>query len=106
MEGMKQYPDKYFDLAIVDPPYGINIGKQGMGAGGGVAPHKNRSHAQIGGGGTSEEKRMRIGGCNLSTPKSTRLLMIATHQKPSISKNLNEWLKIQSYGGGTTSLII
>ena len=21
---MKQYPDKYFDLAIVDPPYGIN----------------------------------------------------------------------------------
>lgn len=22
MEGMKQYPDKYFDLAIVDPPYG------------------------------------------------------------------------------------
>jgi site-specific DNA-methyltransferase (adenine-specific) len=23
MEGMKQYPDKYFELAIVDPPYGI-----------------------------------------------------------------------------------
>ena len=22
MEGLKQYPDKYFDLAIVDPPYG------------------------------------------------------------------------------------
>ena len=26
MEGMKEYPDKYFDLAIVDPPYGIGIG--------------------------------------------------------------------------------
>ncbi len=25
MEGMKRYPDKYFDLAIVDPPYGIKI---------------------------------------------------------------------------------
>ena len=25
MEIMKQYPDKYFDLAIVDPPYGIEI---------------------------------------------------------------------------------
>lgn len=25
MEGMKQFPDKYFDLAIVDPPYGINL---------------------------------------------------------------------------------
>ena len=23
MEGMKQIPDKYFDLAIVDPPYGV-----------------------------------------------------------------------------------
>jgi len=23
MEGMKDFPDKYFDLAIVDPPYGI-----------------------------------------------------------------------------------
>ena len=23
MEGMKRYPDKYFDLAVVDPPYGI-----------------------------------------------------------------------------------
>ena len=23
--GMKEYPDKYFDLAVVDPPYGINI---------------------------------------------------------------------------------
>jgi site-specific DNA-methyltransferase (adenine-specific) len=25
MEIMAQYPDKYFDLAVVDPPYGINI---------------------------------------------------------------------------------
>lgn len=25
VEGMKHYPDKYFDLAIVDPPYGIDI---------------------------------------------------------------------------------
>jgi site-specific DNA-methyltransferase (adenine-specific) len=25
IEGMKQYPDNHFDLAIVDPPYGMNI---------------------------------------------------------------------------------
>ena len=25
MEGMGQFPNNYFDLAIVDPPYGINI---------------------------------------------------------------------------------
>lgn len=28
MEGMSQYPDKYFDLAVVDPPYGINADKK------------------------------------------------------------------------------
>jgi len=28
MIGMKHYPDGYFDLAIVDPPYGINIGTE------------------------------------------------------------------------------
>ena len=29
MELMKRYPDKYFDLAIVDPPYG-NIDAIGL----------------------------------------------------------------------------
>ena len=28
MEGMKRYPDKYFDLAVVDPPYGL--GEDGL----------------------------------------------------------------------------
>ena len=23
IDGMKHYPDKYFDLACIDPPYGI-----------------------------------------------------------------------------------
>lgn len=27
MDGMKEFPDKYFDLAIVDPPYGSGGGK-------------------------------------------------------------------------------
>ena len=26
MDGMAQFPDKFFELAIVDPPYGIGIG--------------------------------------------------------------------------------
>jgi len=35
MEGMAEYPDNYFDLAIVDPPYGIgmsggNVGYKGF----------------------------------------------------------------------------
>lgn len=37
MEFMKQVPDKFFDLAIVDPPYGIDINNQSQGKGGGVA---------------------------------------------------------------------
>ncbi len=27
--GLRHYPDNYFDLAVVDPPYGINISKKG-----------------------------------------------------------------------------
>lgn len=33
MEGMKQFPDDYFDLAIVDPPYGSGF-TEGGGCGG------------------------------------------------------------------------
>ena len=31
MEYMRTVPDKYFDLAIVDPPYGIDVTKMNMG---------------------------------------------------------------------------
>jgi site-specific DNA-methyltransferase (adenine-specific) len=45
IEGMKQYPDKYFDLAIVDPPYGISIHKMNFtqSVKGGVAKRKDYS---------------------------------------------------------------
>ena len=29
MEGMKAFPDKFFDLAIVDPPYGSGLAENG-----------------------------------------------------------------------------
>ena len=29
VQGMKRWPDKYFDLAVVDPPYGIDIETSG-----------------------------------------------------------------------------
>jgi site-specific DNA-methyltransferase (adenine-specific) len=31
MEAMKEIPDNYFELAIVDPPYGIDVTKMEMG---------------------------------------------------------------------------
>ena len=33
MELMGRYPDKHFDLAIVDPPYGIDLANMNMGIG-------------------------------------------------------------------------
>ena len=33
MELMREFPDKHFDLAIVDPPYGIGAGEMTMGRG-------------------------------------------------------------------------
>lgn len=67
MDGMKEFPDKYFDLAIVDPPYGIDIGNKNFGVGGGVAPHKNRS-----------AKNLTIGGV-LQMRRFIKLLMIPQH---------------------------
>ena len=37
MELMARHEDNYFELAIVDPPYGIGINAQSQGKGGGVA---------------------------------------------------------------------
>ena len=33
MELMARYPDNYFELAIVDPPYGIGASEMTMGSG-------------------------------------------------------------------------
>ena len=33
MEGMKEYADNHFELAIIDPPYGIGAGNMTMGSG-------------------------------------------------------------------------
>lgn len=43
MELMARYPDKYFDLAIVDPPYGIDLANMNMGAGKKPKHSRNKS---------------------------------------------------------------
>jgi len=49
MEGMKEFPDKYFDLAIVDPPYGgvTQGGYMTNQMGGGVAKNRNDYHLSL-----------------------------------------------------------
>lgn len=70
MEGMKSLPDQSIDLAITDPPYGINIGQSSMGAGGGLhltATGQQRICAPGGGNKTyipfgGVKKKMNLGG--------------------------------------------
>lgn len=45
MDGMKQFPDKFFDLAIVDPPYGD--GNQNIGGGGTLRAEVRQVQASI-----------------------------------------------------------
>ena len=39
--GLRHYPDNYFDLAVVDPPYGINVAKTGKVGGNNAGRAKN-----------------------------------------------------------------
>jgi len=41
MAMMARYPDKHFDLAIVDPPYGIDVARTGKVGGGKLAKSKD-----------------------------------------------------------------
>lgn len=56
MEGMKQIPDGFFDLAIVDPPYGINAPNMSMGS--------NKSRSRGGYPGVSTAEKIRKGRLN------------------------------------------
>lgn len=107
MDYLPDMPDKSIDLAICDPPYGINVGQAAMGMGGGKAPHRNRSarravetsltsHSaanatQNGGGRESAEQSHseRLLGLQ-SAPKSTRRLTTAARQTPHILNNCGE----------------
>ena len=46
MEIMAQYPDKYFDLLIADPPYGINADKNAYKNGINCKKHDFKEHKQ------------------------------------------------------------
>lgn len=49
MEAMKEFPDNYFDLAVVDPPYGgvTQGGYMSNKMGGGVAKNPNNYHLSL-----------------------------------------------------------
>ena len=61
MVGVKEFPDKFFDLAVVDPPYGINAPNMSMGS--------NKSRSGDGYPGVSVAERLRKGRLNQGAGK-------------------------------------
>lgn len=50
MNALKQFPDKFFDLSITDPPYGINVANHELGkivGGGGYRPFGGKAKNSI-----------------------------------------------------------
>lgn len=93
-EGMKLWPDKWFDLAIVDPPYGINAPKMNMGH------HPNRKDAKGGISTANRLQRLNNGGGKLKNRILNRTLIDWDNATPTaeyfeelfrVSKNQIIW---------------
>ena len=97
MEGMKQFPDKYFDLAIVDPPYGINIGDEVGGGRSGMLPFGGKRNVKFKSAEQRRSEASHSGGVSVSRPKSTRRSTTAPSRAPSISKNWSVSANIESF---------
>lgn len=94
---MKQFPDKYFDLAIVDPPYGINAPNMQMGT------HLTRSKDGYPGESVAQKLkkgRLNSGGGKLKNRNIQMMPVAWDYEKPSpeyfdelfrISKNQIIW---------------
>ncbi len=61
---MARYPDNYFDLAIVDPPYGINAPKQG------ATPAQRKQGAKRLNGGSGKLKNRTLNTANIDWDSS------------------------------------
>lgn len=79
MEAMRDMPDNAFDLAVVDPPYGINICSQSV-----HVEREREIEQQSAEAAHSEVRKTQIGGGLLSSPKSITLLMTKRRQMLSI----------------------
>ena len=86
MEGMKQFPDKYFDLAVVDPPYGINIGDE-IGGGRSGIPFGGKRNPKFRSAEQRRSAESQSGGVSLANPKYTEHSMTAIRRMLSTSKN-------------------
>jgi DNA modification methylase len=95
MEGMKQFPDKFFDLAIVDPPYGIGIGSTMSIGRGGTADH-SPENMQV----------FRPAKSAVAKRNFTMRSMIAPHRTQNTLRNWRGYQNTRSFGAETISWII
>ena len=80
MEGMKQFPDNYFDLAIVDPPYGDGGGVRG--ATENASGNASTDTGTIPRGGWHGKQTYHLG-----TPKRSKSTELVEHGRRSSEKN-------------------
>ena len=89
MDLMARYPDGYFNLAIVDPPYGINMGHAcGVGRGG------YKSHSAVG------NRTISVYGDSTKALAKQNFItrsMIARHRTKDILKSYSEYQKRKLY---------
>ena len=92
MEAMKEFPDKFFDLAVVDPPYGIGITNTAADDSQSVHVERERERELQGHGARLAAARpsvVKVGGGLLSRPKATTRLMTTRHQMRNTFPNSN-----------------
>lgn len=90
LAAMREMPDNAFDLAVVDPPYGIGI--TNTAADDSQSVHVEREREPHGHGARLAAARpsaVKIGGGNLSRPKATTRLMTTRRQMRNTFPNSN-----------------
>lgn len=97
MDVMLRFPDGYFDIAITDPPYGINMGHT-CGVGRGVQPTVQGGTPQISVYGENTKALAKVNFITRST--------IARRRTVNTSRNLCEYQKRRLYGAVISSWII
>lgn len=87
MEAMKEFPDQFFDLAVVDPPYGISItAHEVRDPSRSQSVHVERERESRTGRPPSAEadhsavRKIQVGGRHLSRPKATTPSTTKSHQ--------------------------
>ena len=86
MEYMKSIPDKFFDLAVVNPPYGINAPNMTMGT------NMNRKHGGYNGESVAQKLRkgrLNQGAGSLKIEHLTQCFVIGTNIHPLRSISMN-----------------